>query len=245
MPDRMRSARIGGSGALSGVPPSSLPPSEVASRGDSLVPTVSVRIDPRASDLVAVRQLLEVTGYFRADEVDIGVELVQETLSEGTAATGYHWLFVDDESEGARIEGDGIEGSSSDGGSTENQADGSRPASFDPARSRDPKLLGYACFGPIPLTLASWDLYWIAVDPAQQGRGLGRQLLRRAEQSSLAMGARTLWVETSGREEYLPTRGFYRSRGYSVAAHLRDFYAKGDDKVIFEKVLEKHAHEDD
>ena len=42
------------------------------------------------------------------------------------------------------------------------------------------ELLGFACFGPIPCTRASHDLYWIVVRPDRQGGGLGRRLLAAA-----------------------------------------------------------------
>jgi len=36
-------------------------------------------------------------------------------------------------------------------------------------------LVGYACYGPIAGTKSSYDLYWIAVHPELQGRGLGQR----------------------------------------------------------------------
>jgi hypothetical protein len=44
-----------------------------------------------------------------------------------------------------------------------------------------------------------------------------------------------LVVETSSRPEYAPTRAFYERRGYAEAARMREFYAPGDDRVIFTK----------
>ncbi|HVS13978.1 MAG TPA: N-acetyltransferase [Thermoanaerobaculia bacterium] len=104
----------------------------------------------------------------------------------------------------------------------------------DPERGR---LLGYACYGPIPLTVGSWDLYWIAVAPEARGRGLGRVLLGASEARIAAAGGCNVWVDTSGRPDYTPTRAFYERCGYRVAARLADFYAPGDDKVIFHKAL--------
>lgn len=99
------------------------------------------------------------------------------------------------------------------------------------------KLSGYACFGPIPATCSSYDLYWIAVAPSQQGQGLGRQLLREAEHCALESGATQMFLDTSGRQQYKPTRAFYEHSGYRVAATLKDFYAPGDDKIIYSKYL--------
>lgn len=95
------------------------------------------------------------------------------------------------------------------------------------------RVAGYACFGKIDGTDAAFDLYWIAVDPAQQGRGLGREILRRAEDIMQGMGARHVYVDTSSSETYIATRAFYTAMGYTEKARLDDFYREGDGKVIF------------
>lgn len=99
----------------------------------------------------------------------------------------------------------------------------------------DGRLAGYACFGPTPSTDRTFDLYWIAVHPRHQGAGTGSQLLGEIERLLRNRSARLLVVETSSREEYAPTRRFYETRGYRTAARIRDFYAPGDDRVVFTK----------
>jgi ribosomal protein S18 acetylase RimI-like enzyme len=99
------------------------------------------------------------------------------------------------------------------------------------------RLAGYACFGPIPGSVHSFDLYWIVVDPAAQGRGLGRALLAEAERRMRQSGARRIYADTSSRPQYEPTRRFYEACGYRREALLEDFYAPGDGKVIFGKTL--------
>jgi GNAT superfamily N-acetyltransferase len=103
------------------------------------------------------------------------------------------------------------------------------------------RLLGYACYGPIAGTQASWDLFWIVVDRAARGQGIGGRILHETEKLAARQGAERLYVETSSREQYNPTRGFYMDRGYAVEAVLRDFYAPGDDKVIYVKRLARSA----
>lgn len=98
-------------------------------------------------------------------------------------------------------------------------------------------LAGYACFGPVPATRSGFDLYWIAVAPNMQGRGLGRQLLEATESQCREAGGRRLYADTSGRADYAPTRAFYRRTGFEVAAVFPDFYADSDDKVVFCKAL--------
>lgn len=97
--------------------------------------------------------------------------------------------------------------------------------------------LGYACFGPIPCTQSSWDLYWIVVSPRFQRTGIGGRLLAEAEQTIRNLGGTRIYIETSGRQQYQPTRRFYEKHGYTVAAALEDFYAPGDPKIIYAKVL--------
>ncbi len=103
--------------------------------------------------------------------------------------------------------------------------------------------VGYVCYGPIPCTLGSFDLYWIAVDAACQSRGLGRILAGLAERSAQRMKGRHMYVETSGRKQYEPTQAFYKAIGYTEAARLKDFYNTGDDKVIFQKNIGSGTHE--
>jgi len=98
-------------------------------------------------------------------------------------------------------------------------------------------LRGYSCFGRIPATQSSFDLYWIAVSPDEQGRGLGREIIERSERIAAELGGTRMFVDTSGRAQYTPTRAFYERMGYTVAARLDDFYAPGDAKVIYAKSL--------
>jgi len=99
------------------------------------------------------------------------------------------------------------------------------------------ELVGYACWGPTPGTEGTFDLYWIVVDPAWQGKQVGTHLLRAVEDKLVSENARLIVVETSSRAEYTPTRAFYERRGYAAAARLPGYYAPGDDLVIYLKDL--------
>lgn len=99
------------------------------------------------------------------------------------------------------------------------------------------RVLGYACFGPVACTKASYDLYWIAVHNSFRGLGLGKKLLARSEQIIAAMGGERVYIETSSKKQYEPTRSFYLHCEYREEASLKDFYAPGDDKVIYVKKL--------
>lgn len=97
------------------------------------------------------------------------------------------------------------------------------------------EVTGYECHGPVPLTTGTFDLYWIAVDPGVQNRGLGRILLRAAEDGVRALKGRLMLIETSSQPGYQPTIAFYERNGYGLEARIRDFYRPGDDKLIFAK----------
>jgi GNAT superfamily N-acetyltransferase len=100
----------------------------------------------------------------------------------------------------------------------------------------DGQLVGWICWGPTPCTLGTYDLYWMAVDPAVHSTGIGTALVREME-GRLAGSARLIVVETAGRPDYRPTRAFYEARGYRRSAVIRDFYAPGDDQVVYVKTL--------
>ena len=101
----------------------------------------------------------------------------------------------------------------------------------------DDQLVGYACWGATPGTVATSDLYWIVVDTARQGVGIGSQLLGEVERRLTADGRRLVVVETSSRADYTPTRSFYETRGYTRTATIPGYYAPGDDLVIYTKEL--------
>ena len=168
-----------------------------------------MRIAPlRGTHQGDVRSLLEATRSFSSDEVDVALELFDlchPGRGEGSAPSG--------QSEGVEL--------------AVAAPDYECIGAFD-----DSTLIGYACFGPTPSTSGTFDLYWLAVRPAAQGRGAGRALLQWVEAGLQERGARLLVVETSSRTEYSQAREFYARGGYTEAARVRDFYAPADDRVI-------------
>ncbi len=158
---------------------------------------MSFRHDVRPDDCETVREIVAATGYFTPSEVDVAVELVQEHLAKGAAASGYYFIFA------------------GPGGAT----------------------IAYLCYGPIPCTVSSYNLYWIAVHPDHQGEGIGKALMREAERRIREAGGTRIYIDTSYKAQYEDTRAFYLSLGYELDALLRDFYSPGDDKVIYRKLL--------
>lgn len=99
------------------------------------------------------------------------------------------------------------------------------------------RLAGFAFFGPTPCTVNTWDFYWLAVHPDYQGYGAGRGLLERVERRMREGEARLSVIETSSREDYTATRGFFSARGYDEVARVPGFYAEDDDRVTYVKRL--------
>jgi GNAT superfamily N-acetyltransferase len=161
------------------------------------------------ADVTRVVELTRDTGVFRDEEILIAEEVVLEAVRT-------------------------VEAGNND-----------RPDRPDPDRPYyalgaevEGRIVGWICWGATPCTVATWDLYWMAVDPEVHGQGVGTALLEAMEQR-LSDKARLIVIDTSGRPDYAPTRAFYRARGYQTAAVVRDFYALGDDQVIFSKRLQR------
>lgn len=150
----------------------------------------------------AIWQLLEATKVFRAEEIAVGVEVIQSYLDN----PGQDYDAVG-------------------------------------AFTRDSSLLGYACWGATPCTVGTFDLYWIAVSPEAQGRGIGKLIMQEVERRLARANARLVLIETSSTDPYAPTRAFYRSLGYKEVARVPDFYLDGDDRVILARRLDGRSAE--
>lgn len=158
---------------------------------------LTYRLEAVASDLVAVKSIVESTGFFNDEELLVARELVLERLNKGEAS-GYHFVFA----------------------------------------QTDKAVVGYCCFGQIPGTSASYDLYWLAVHNDWRGAGIGHRLMAMSEELIARRGGKRIYADTSSRKQYAPTRAFYLALGYRQVACLPDFYSPGDGKIIYVKVLE-------
>src|SRR5262245_9038625 len=167
-----------------------------------------------AADVARVVELTRNTGVFREEEIAMAEEVVNEAVKTDMA---------DDNDRPDRLD----------------RPD--RPY-YALGAEVDGRIVGWICWGATPCTVATWDLYWMAVDPEMHGQGVGTALLEEME-NQLRDRARLIVIDTSGRPDYAPTRAFYRARGYQTAAVVRDFYALGDDQVIFSKRLHRDRRE--
>jgi len=100
------------------------------------------------------------------------------------------------------------------------------------------RTISYSCYGLIPCTLKSYDLYWIATHNDFRGKGIGRIVLKKTEEAVASLGGKTVYVETSSKEQYISTRLFYEKNDYTLKARFEDFYDIGDDKCVYTKVVD-------
>ena len=101
----------------------------------------------------------------------------------------------------------------------------------------DGEVAGYTCYGEIPCTIGSYDLYWIAVDNSRRGSGIGKLLMEKTEHEIKKINGRMIYIETSNKPLYEPTKKFYLSCNYKIEVILKDFYAPQDDKIIYSKKI--------
>ncbi|MEX2154999.1 MAG: GNAT family N-acetyltransferase [Gemmatimonadaceae bacterium] len=183
--------------------------------------TATISVGPlQPSHRSSIEEIIRATGVFSENEIGVALELFDDSQraemgnreSEmGEGQNGAHFPFPISD---FRLVGFDYE--------------------FIGAFDAD-QLVGYACFGATPSTDRTYDLYWIAVHPGVQRGGVGTALMSELECQLEQRSARLLVIETSSRDDYLPTRRFYHKRGYDESARLRDFYAPGDDRVVLTK----------
>ena len=98
--------------------------------------------------------------------------------------------------------------------------------------------LGFACYGPHPLTEGTFDLYWLCTARKAQGQGIGGALLQRVEEEARTQGGRLLLAETSSTPAYTLARRFYEGHGFRYESVVHDFYSPSDDLLIYAKRLD-------
>ncbi|WP_435006035.1 N-acetyltransferase family protein [Tundrisphaera lichenicola] len=103
----------------------------------------------------------------------------------------------------------------------------------------DGEVVGFACFGPVPMTQGTFDLYWIAVDTEAQGSGVASRIEQAVVDEVVSLGGRWLVAETSSTPPYAPAHAFYGRRGYRLLGRIEDYYRAGDDRLIYGKRLDQ------
>ncbi|NWG04403.1 MAG: GNAT family N-acetyltransferase [Syntrophaceae bacterium] len=103
------------------------------------------------------------------------------------------------------------------------------------------EVIGYICYGPVPMTHGTFDLYWIVVDPDLQKQGVGSTLLKFLEEAVGREKGRLILAETSTIPHYEKTEKFYLKNGFREVAKIPDYYFLGNDQVTFCKKLEERG----
>ncbi len=103
----------------------------------------------------------------------------------------------------------------------------------------DGEPVGIAYCNPEPVTSGTWNLLMLWTRKDREGQGFGAALVAEIEQRLRAMDARLLIVETSGMPEFETARAFYAKCGFIREATIKDFFAAGDNKMIYTKPLLK------
>ena len=181
---------------------------------------MTTRVRARLRDLTStdtdrILALTRATGVFRGEELEIAAEVFRDCVAAPGPSGGG---------------GAGVVGAELSSAPTTPRA------YYALGGELEGELVGWICWGQTPCTDGTWDLYWLAVDPAAHGMGVGTALVEEMERR-LTGTARLISVDTSGRTDYEPTRAFYAARGYHAVARVPDFYAPGDDQVIFTKAI--------
>ncbi|MBM4338356.1 MAG: GNAT family N-acetyltransferase [Deltaproteobacteria bacterium] len=96
---------------------------------------------------------------------------------------------------------------------------------------------GYVCYGPVPMTQGTFDLYWIVIDPKVQGQKIGSELLDYMEREIRELQGRMILADTSSIPSYEKANRFYLKRGFKEVARIADYYWKGNDRITYCKKL--------
>ncbi len=181
-------------------------------------PALSIRL-AKPEDETIVLDIIERTGFFRPVEVDIAREVFTEAALKKPGCSYQSYIAE-------------LRETIEKGRWTNNEK------RIVPHPSPlVPRIIGWVCFGETPCTLGTFDIYWIAVDPTLQRQGAGKFMLEFSENEIKKQNGRLAVVETSGMKRYESTQKFYEKNNYTIAAKIPNFYAPGDDKLIYLKTL--------
>ena len=101
----------------------------------------------------------------------------------------------------------------------------------------DGEPVGVAYCSPEAVTSGTWNLLMLWTREDRHGKGHGSALVRHLEKELAGCGARLLIVETSGLPAFAAARTFYAKCGFAHEATVKNFFADGEDKLIFTKPM--------
>lgn len=105
----------------------------------------------------------------------------------------------------------------------------------------DGEPVGVAYCSPESVTDGTWNLLMLWTRRDRNNQGFGSALVARVEEILTERDARLLIVETSGLPDFETARSFYSKCGFEQEARIRNFFAAGDDKIVYTKSLEKNT----
>jgi len=101
-------------------------------------------------------------------------------------------------------------------------------------------VIGFIIIDRVAITEFSWDIYWLVVDKQYQGKGYGKNLLKRVESYILEQQDKAiLRVETSTKKEFSHARNLYSRQGFREVGRIANFYAPADDLIIYSKEISR------
>jgi ribosomal protein S18 acetylase RimI-like enzyme len=101
----------------------------------------------------------------------------------------------------------------------------------------DGEPVGVAYCAPEPVTDGTWNLLMLWTRHDRSGRGHGSALVGHIEKALHERGVRLLIVETSGMPDFAGARAFYEKSGFNREARIKNFFAAGDDKIVYTKII--------
>lgn len=102
----------------------------------------------------------------------------------------------------------------------------------------DGEPIGVAYCAPEPVASGTWNLLMLWIKNGREGQGYGSALVSQVEKALVDRGGRLLIVETSGLPEFESARFFYNKVGFIQEAKIGNFFAEGDDKIIYTKSIQ-------
>jgi ribosomal protein S18 acetylase RimI-like enzyme len=105
----------------------------------------------------------------------------------------------------------------------------------------DGEPVGVAYCAPEAVASGAWNLLMLWTRHDKHGEGFGSQLVAHLESELERRRARLLLVETSGLPAFAAARAFYAKAGFSHEATIKNFFAAGDDKLVFTKQMQTHG----
>ena len=101
----------------------------------------------------------------------------------------------------------------------------------------DSEPVAVAYCAPEAVTDGTWNLLMLWTRKDREGQGHGSALVEKVEHYLAARGARLLIVETSGLPAFETARAFYSKCGFQQEARIKNFFAAGDDKLVYTKAV--------